>query len=421
LLATLSGCGSPIVGAECRAGFTRCGGQCVNLKNDSQHCGACGHDCSDFQCSAGRCTTELRPSDAGMDAGTSRADGGGRSDGGSGGKRDAGPKSEAGMGKGGVGTPFLPDGGMMFPDPMVDHGCGIGLISCSGVCVDTQADPNHCGDCSTACGPNMFCSKGTCVNICDPPLVPCGGACVDEQIDELHCGGCNTVCISGICQAGVCADAVPGSLVVIGHDYSAGKAVKTAMQRIAGNSVFLAPGSPVQAITYHGSATAASTGGVDIAIQSVTTADGRAWKTVEADPDRLTAQLRSAAAFVVYAQAKATDAELTMLGQKWGLALSQFLFRGGVVVLFETASTSNKGTYQLLSPAGLFVADRREEVIPQILRVVAPGLDIAKAVPGQYVSSATTVHFTNVTSNGLVIVQDTAGETVVFHRVVATP
>jgi hypothetical protein len=360
-------------------------------------------------------------SDAGMDASQLQSDSG-PNDGGSGTKRDGGPKSEAGMGKGGVGTPFLPDGGMMFPDPMVDHGCGIGFVSCGGLCVDTQADPNHCGDCSTRCATNMFCSKGMCVNICDPPLLPCGGACVDEQTDELHCGGCNTVCISGICQAGVCADAVPGSLVVIGHDYASGKGVTGAMKRIAGNSVFLAPGSPVQAITYHGSVTAMSSGGVDDAIAFVTAADGRSWQHVEADPDRLTAQLRTAAAFVVYAQPKATDAELTMLGQKWGLALSQFLFRGGVVVLFETMSTSNKGTYQLLSPAGLFVADKREEVVGLTrLDVVTPGLDIAKAVPQQYVPAPTTVHFTNVTSNGLVVVQDSTGETVVFHRVVAPP
>ena len=53
-------------------------------------------------------------------------------------------------------------------------------------------------------------------------------------------------------------------------------------------------------------------------------------------------------------------AELTTLGQKWGLALSQFLLRGGVVVVFETASNSNVGTYRILSPSGLFTADKRE-------------------------------------------------------------
>jgi hypothetical protein len=36
-----------LVGAECGDGFTDCDGQCVDLKVDSQNCGACGVVCPD--------------------------------------------------------------------------------------------------------------------------------------------------------------------------------------------------------------------------------------------------------------------------------------------------------------------------------------------------------------------------------------
>ncbi|MEZ4222246.1 MAG: hypothetical protein R3B13_15020 [Polyangiaceae bacterium] len=40
---------------SCSSGHTTCGGSCVDLSNDSQHCGACGVDCLGGACSDGKC------------------------------------------------------------------------------------------------------------------------------------------------------------------------------------------------------------------------------------------------------------------------------------------------------------------------------------------------------------------------------
>ncbi|MFI5308528.1 MAG: hypothetical protein ACHQ53_14310, partial [Polyangiales bacterium] len=155
----LAACGSPIVGAECKPGFVICDGRCVDPKSDSEHCGACGHSCGGFECNAAKCTTTPLPEDAGTDAGSHRD---------AGGAKDAGPGRDAGdggnapptTGRGGAGTPFLPDGGLSFPDPMVKTGCGVGLTACGDTCSDTRSDPLHCGECGTGCATGQFCALG---------------------------------------------------------------------------------------------------------------------------------------------------------------------------------------------------------------------------------------------------------------------
>jgi hypothetical protein len=46
-------------GASCPSGSTACGDLCVDLSNDTNHCGACGHDCEGTLCQAGACTPIL--------------------------------------------------------------------------------------------------------------------------------------------------------------------------------------------------------------------------------------------------------------------------------------------------------------------------------------------------------------------------
>jgi hypothetical protein len=127
--------------------------------------------------------------------------------------------------------------------------CAAGQMDCGPAigCVDTQSDPNSCGACGNACGPNETCSKGVCtctsagqVNcgnltgcadlssdpancgacgnqcapgdscvsgqcVCPAGKMNCGGACVDTKTDPLACGDCNTQCIVGdTCSNGQC-------------------------------------------------------------------------------------------------------------------------------------------------------------------------------------------------------------------------
>ena len=418
-LLLLSACGSPIVGAQCRKGFVACDGVCVDVSSDRDHCGACGRSCGADACHAGTCGPGV-PADAGPDA--SGPDAGvdasvdASVDGGFG---------TVGPGKGGVGTPFLPDGGLQFPDEMVAAGCGIGLRPCDGACVDTELDRLHCGGCGLACGADQYCVEGMCTDICDEPLQLCRGQCVDYATNENNCGGCGNVCASGICNDGVCADAFPGSLVVIGHDYSAygadgGRAISPAMKRIAGNAVFLGRGAPVRALIYRGTASGNSWNGVIDAVNYVVQQDGRDWVPVEVESDQVSEQLRSASAFVIMPQPGLSDGELEDLGRMWGMSLTQFLMRGGVVVLFDTESSTNHGTYHLLEPAGLFSAAGREALSPvrQTLSVQDPGVGVALRATSTYRSSAVTVHFLDVTSDGMVVVGDPAGKPVVVHRVI---
>lgn len=125
------------------SGKVDCGGQCVRLTNDANHCGGCGKACSDdvMTCNEAVCT------------------------------------------------------------------CPAPLTNCGGVCVDLQSDPQHCGACSAvACNAGQVCSTGDCKSTCDANLTKCGASCVNTQTDNANCGGCDISCNGGqTCNAGVCA------------------------------------------------------------------------------------------------------------------------------------------------------------------------------------------------------------------------
>jgi hypothetical protein len=89
--------------------------------------------------------------------------------------------------------------------------CRDGLTRCGGACVDTRADPDHCGDCEATCPEDQpVCQSGACAPACAAPLQACGGACVDTTADALHCGRCDDPCKSDEqCVAGECRDYTP--------------------------------------------------------------------------------------------------------------------------------------------------------------------------------------------------------------------
>jgi hypothetical protein len=82
-------------------------------------------------------------------------------------------------------------------------GCG-DLTECGEECVDTDKDPDHCGDCDQPCLDGQSCSQGKCK--CSGQQQVCDNACVDTKIDPDHCGGCNDacknneICVNGNCQ-----------------------------------------------------------------------------------------------------------------------------------------------------------------------------------------------------------------------------
>jgi hypothetical protein len=453
----LAACASPIVGAECVEGYSVCRGACVDLRSDPANCGACGNACGvGGTCAAGVCVA----GDAGLDGG--RADlgprdaevpDGGALDGsdGDGGGSDGGPLDgevldamppDAAAGDAALDAAGFDDGGAADAGDVdagdvdaggsdagdVDAGdvdgsvtdaggpvsCEIGETRCGDVCVRINSDPANCGLCGFVCDPMAVCSLGLCAPLCDPPLVPCGRSCVDLQTDADHCGSCRNVCATGICIDGLCSAGASGHVVLIGHDYTT---TRVGMNRIAGNAVFLGAGAPVRVLVYEGRARAASINGTDVAIEQVSTASGRGWTRIPVTRANVPSMLASADAFVIYAQRDATDAELTDIGAEWRASLDTFVRRGGAVVVFETNSTTNAGTFQILGAAGLLTVASRTVITGTIVQVDAAALGdaVAIGVPPMYRAETTSVRFDSTES--LTIVRDSVGP-VVIHRVV---
>jgi hypothetical protein len=404
----LAACGSPIVGAECRDGFTNCDGECVDLSSDPDHCGSCEDGCGAFTCEDSECTEEPRP-DGGDGDGDGGGDGDGDGDGGTSGR-------DGGITPIGTGNPFLPDSGIMFPDPGVGNGCPIGTVRCGERCVDFDTDVNACGGCGMQCADDQFCSMGMCVDFCEAPLELCLGGCVDYQTNPFHCGSCGNVCASGICAEARCADAVIGHVVVIGHDYRARGFIAT--QRLAYNALDRAQGAPIKALMFEGEASGVLINGLRNAINSGVASQGRTWQETTVIPEELTSQLFRANILLIPAQNNATNEQLLELGVEWGRALTQFVARGGVIALFDGPSPMNTGTHQLLGPSGLFVAEGRRTISSGQLTVVDRTNVIAEGVGRTYQVTRDTVSFTDVATPGTVVVEAPNGDPVVIHQVI---
>lgn len=97
---------------ECRPGFDRCEGACVDLDINAAHCGECGEVCAEEE----EGEIELRL----CQAGDCRED---------------------------------------------DVGCGPGLAECGQSCVDLTSHPLHCDACNRACDGDQVCIDGDCLEV----------------------------------------------------------------------------------------------------------------------------------------------------------------------------------------------------------------------------------------------------------------
>lgn len=102
--------------------------------------------------------------------------------------------------------------------------CDDGEEICGVVCVDTQHDPEHCGECGAECtteveGAEPVCDGGQCLAQCvgDAELCDVDGAqvCVDTKESVEHCGGCGQICTTEVegaepvCGGGECMEQCP--------------------------------------------------------------------------------------------------------------------------------------------------------------------------------------------------------------------
>jgi len=381
----VGGCADPILGASCRDGFEERDGRCVAVGMvDAGPADAGDLDDGDV------------PGDAPLDAGPPMD--GGPSDGDVPGDGDVPADGAPGDGGGG-------DGGA--------PACDVGELECDGVCVRPDVDPMHCGGCGMSCASGEVCAGGTCEPACDPPFTMCAGVCVDTDTDPDHCGSCGNSCPSGICVDGECQSATAGHLVVVGHDY---RDSRRGMNRVAGNALFLASGAPVEALVFEGAAAASAVRGTDRAFDQVARETGRSWtRSLVTDAREVPLRLAAADAFVVYAQRGGTDAVLRKLGDDWSVALTTFLMRGGVVVVFD-GDAMHEGTWQIVDEAGLFTCSGNVEISGDPIGVVSPGDAVALGVPLSYRAETTSVWFETMETR---VVVSHADGPVVVHEVFA--
>lgn len=135
----------------CKDTQTLCGSFCTNVQTDPSNCGKCTNNCGAKKfCSAGACKDSCEPP----------------------------------------------------------------TMLCNGLCIDFATDHDNCSKCGFACGSDQFCNKGVCQKQCQPGQTLCGGTdCSNLRSDPNHCGDCGTACDTSsgeACLDGLCCK--PGEL-----------------------------------------------------------------------------------------------------------------------------------------------------------------------------------------------------------------
>ena len=208
-----------------------CGGQCVDIYNDSNNCGSCGGICSaQTTCQYGGCYgpnfgfTGCPTDGSGCASGSACATYGGTC-----------RTTSCSGADNGVACAYGSKNGQPLDG-----------VCCGGNCVATSSDPANCGSCGASCGSDTclgyscassscapacpsgeVCAGGTCVgSVCDPvpasylgPLACAAddgtvgsccasGACEEILSDPQNCGGCGIKCPQGkSCKQGLCSGA----------------------------------------------------------------------------------------------------------------------------------------------------------------------------------------------------------------------
>ncbi len=194
----------------CDDGFTLCDGECVDTDTDLDHCGTCNDPCSttdpnaEAMCTAGSCEVECTDCEIG---GVCVADG----------DTDDGDVCSICDPSQSTDTfSDAPDGTDCGPNSVCHSGdcvCDDGFTLCSGECVDTETDLDHCGDCGEPCttgesDAEAMCVDSSCDIECnDDSLTYCpeSDTCTDTQTDPENCGTCGNTCGgTTACEAGQC-------------------------------------------------------------------------------------------------------------------------------------------------------------------------------------------------------------------------
>ena len=374
------GCGleNALVGGACKAGFSACGSDCVDLARSPDHCGACAAPCrAGDVCVDGVCGA---PSDGSAD---------GRADALADGSPIDGSPIDGASGDGAPGDGAPGDGspGDACPPPPYN----------------TAA---RCGSCFVQCtAPNSECllegGNFVCKPPCTPPLEPCSGVCVDKQTDPFNCGVCSKVCATLICATGVCQGTNPGHEVVLGHDY-AGAVGASAQVKLLTNAVLLSAANPLRILSFEKWAEATTVARIKAFVAAAAFGRTIAY-TVSNDEADLRDPLKLSRAEVVllYDQRTMTAAEATTAGASWAPPLLTFAREGGTVVALDGADGQGQMP-QLVRSAGILdLTAHTTLAATSRVAVVAPFDQVGLGVLSPYaVASRSVTLQTNETNGG---------------------
>jgi hypothetical protein len=424
-----SGCFDPVVGYSCATGFSVCGGSCVDLTNSALHCGGCNIRCTG-PCRAGICLVKTDadppapdvPGPAGTggtggsgpgvpDADPESPDGGADATDGGDANRLDGMDAAAMDGAGNPDVPVNPDAATadVAPDSPTGHADASADAASPQ---DAVAPPG--GDAAPVVDAPLsdaLAGSDAAPVTCMAGFTVCDNRCVVLATDPDNCGVCNNPCSSGLCASGVCLQQGAGHLVVIGHDYVVNR---SGMNNLLGNAVFLSASDPVAVLAYEGHASPAAIAGTNFAIDQVAAERGRQWQRTVGSAITVATNLLNYDVLLIYAQESSVDQTLTDDGVAWDAAMTAFLTMGKTIVLLDGPSTSNAGTFQIVTTAGLLSATARIDVTGQTLTVVSPADAVSLRVPRTYRAEMASVGFTSTEPNKVVLAP--GGAAVVIHR-----
>jgi hypothetical protein len=252
--------------------------------------------------------------------------------------------------------------------------------------------------------------------VCDDGLTLCSGTCVDTTIDPFNCGGCGVICPSLLCSNSQCEGAVPGHIVIIGHDYQV--AYSSAQSKVLSNSLLLSSASNIRVRSYEQYSNATAVANVKAIFNAAALAQNRTVTyTVATQPTDVSTGMTvlNTDVLVVYDQSAAPASTLATIGTSWASATSNFTHVGGIVIVLDAAGGLNPQMPDLLTNAQLLnVAGDTSITTGTALTVVAPQDAVGLNVVSPYGSGNGTAYLTSNEPNGgtvtYVVVDSSAGD-----------